>query len=73
MVNIELLFKTAAALDVISIFGHTFMGFKTVHPALATIPTATSHENKVAQRGAQGTWNYFNASLVISGKSSGTK
>lgn len=68
MVNIELLFKTAAALDVISIFGHTFMGFKIVHPALGTISTAASRDNKVGQRGAQGTWNYFNASLVISGK-----
>ncbi|KAL0253129.1 hypothetical protein SLS55_010580 [Diplodia seriata] len=64
MASTALLFKTAAALDVISIVGHTLMGFKTVHPALNSIPTATSRDNNVGRVGAQGTWNYFNASLL---------
>ncbi|EOD44241.1 hypothetical protein UCRNP2_9060 [Neofusicoccum parvum UCRNP2] len=66
MPTAELLFKTAAILDAVSIVGHTAMGFTTVHPALNSIPTAASRERKVGQRGAQGAWNYFNASLLIS-------
>lgn len=62
-----LLFKTAAVLCAICIPGHTAMGFKTVHPALNSIPTVGRQERKIAQRGAQNAWNYFNASLLITG------
>lgn len=63
-----LLFKTAAVISAICIPGHMAMGFKAVHPAINSIPTTASQHRKVGQRGAQNAWNYFNASLLISGR-----
>ena len=68
MVGSALIYKTAAVLDIISIAGHTLMGLKIVHPTLGSIQTETSHDRRVGQRGAETAWNYFNASLVVSGK-----
>lgn len=64
----ELLYKTAAVLNAISIPGHTAMGFKTVHPTLDSIDTTASQDRKVGQTGAATAWDFFNASLLVSGK-----
>ncbi|KAH7050205.1 hypothetical protein B0J12DRAFT_573711 [Macrophomina phaseolina] len=66
MVTTQLLFKTAAVLTAVFIPGHIAVGFKTVHPALSSINTATRADRKVGQRGAQNAWNYLNASLLVS-------
>lgn len=62
----ELLYKTAAVLNAISIPGHTAMGFKTVHPTLDSIDTTASQDRKVGQTGAATAWDFFNASLLVS-------
>jgi hypothetical protein len=68
MASAELLYKTSAFINAISVPGHILLGLQKVHPVLNTIPETEKSPNQLAgKKSAQACFNYINGALAVAG------